>query len=154
MINIEREEWSSLLALVPESELLGISKDIPNNWIVQPKLLPQTGLGMMKMRDSALNEEFYLGEFILSNCWIVIKDQTGEIAEGATWIMDASQEKTETIALCDAILSHQLTGWEKVNALLQLGLSIKQEKEKERKTILAKTIVDFSLLDEAENEHS
>lgn len=148
MTDLPREQWVAVLSKVPEEKLSDLVSSFPSTWEVVPKVLPQSGLGLLKLRDSALGEEFFLGEFPLSSCWISITTESGEKAEGAAWIMDDRQQRVEELALCDAVLSARLHGWQQVADLIKEGLAISNKIELERKSILAKTRVDFSLLEE------
>ena len=151
---LPREQWLAALSRVPESALEALVASFPANWIVQAKTLPQSGLGMLKMRDTALGEAFYMGEFPLSNCWVSIRTEDGHEAEGAAWIMDDRAERAEQMALLDAVLSARLPGWEQVEDLLEIGLQVQEDESRERKSLLAKTRVDFSLLDDAGEDNA
>ncbi|MFT6030417.1 MAG: alpha-D-ribose 1-methylphosphonate 5-triphosphate synthase subunit PhnG [Oleiphilaceae bacterium] len=151
---LPREQWLATLSRVPEPALEELVAGFPSNWIVQAKTLPQSGLGMLKMRDTALGEAFYMGEFPLSNCWVSIRTEDGHEAEGAAWIMDDRAERAEQMALCDAVLSARLPGWEQVEDLLEIGLQVQEDESRERKSLLAKTRVDFSLLDDAGDDNA
>lgn len=148
MTNLAREQWVSALGLVPESELQELVNSFPKDWQIKPITLPQTGLGMMKVCDGAMGEDFYLGEFPVASCHIEITIANGDKAQGAAWLMDDKQERAEHMAMCDAILSAQLMGWEKVGALIERGEQLMLERDRERKSLLAKTRVDFSLLED------
>jgi alpha-D-ribose 1-methylphosphonate 5-triphosphate synthase subunit PhnG len=151
---LPREQWLAALSRVPESALEELVAGFPSNWIVQAKTLPQSGLGMLKMRDTALGEAFYMGEFPLSNCWISVRTEDGHEAQGAAWIMDDRAERAEQMALCDAVLSARLPGWEQVEDLLEIGLKVQEDVSRERKSLLAKTRVNFSLLDDAGEDNA
>jgi alpha-D-ribose 1-methylphosphonate 5-triphosphate synthase subunit PhnG len=103
---------------------------------------------MLRLRDSALNESFYLGEFPLSSCTISVTTESGETAEGAALVMDDRVERAERLALCDAILAARLPGWRQVFALLFDGIARRDDLNCERKAMLARTRVDFALLDD------
>jgi alpha-D-ribose 1-methylphosphonate 5-triphosphate synthase subunit PhnG len=148
MNELAREEWVGVLNLVPDSALHEVVDSFPGEWLIKPKSLPQAGLGMLKMRDSAFGEPFYLGEFPLATCWITVTTQEGNSAEGAALIMDDQIERAEQIALCDAVLSSKLPGWQKVQDLIDHGKCLKEKQAIERKAMLALTRVDFSLLDD------
>lgn len=147
MITLAREQWVSALRLVPEHELQALVARLPN-WHIRPVTLPQSGLGMMRVKDSALGEDFYLGEFPIASCQIEITTETGNKAQGAAWLMDDKQERAEQMAICDAILSAKLAGWEEVAALIERGEQLKHQQNLVRKSLLAKTRVDFSLLED------
>jgi alpha-D-ribose 1-methylphosphonate 5-triphosphate synthase subunit PhnG len=57
-------------------------------------------------------------------------------------------ERAEELALCDAVLAARLPGWRQVYELLQEGMARRAENSRERKAMLARTRVDFSLLDD------
>lgn len=144
---IERTEWVRALKATPKNELLEMTNELSQNWILHPKSLPQSGLGMIKMKDSAFNDDFYLGEFPVSSAWLEVVTPDGTKAEGAAQVMDDSVELAEALALCDAILSSKLPGWEQVYNRVKKGIEICEKTSHERKMILARTRVDFSLLD-------
>lgn len=154
MTEIEREEWLSALSLISDAAISEAIDRLPADWVIKPRALPQAGLGLLKLRDSALGEPFYLGEFPLSSCWLSITTQEGLTAEGAALIMDNHIERAEQLAICDAVLAARLPGWEAFAALVSQGLERKRAIANERKAILARTRVDFSLLDEAGDDHA
>lgn len=146
---LAREHWVAALSRVPAATLEDLVEGFPSNWVVKAKTLPQSGLGMLKMRDSALGDAFYLGEFPLASCWVSVRTEQGCEAEGAAWVMEDCVERAEQMALCDAVLSGRLPGWEKIVGLLEMGMEVQKHEQRERKSLLAKTHVDFSLLDDA-----
>lgn len=152
MTDIPREEWLSALCEVPEAELNSVTNRFSPTWKVEPKALPQAGLGMLKMCDSTLGDTFYLGEFPLATCWITVKIDDLLAAEGAALVMDDDLERAEKLALCDAVLSAQLEGWMDVEKLLIRGMKRRQVIKQERKLMLSRTRVDFSLLDDVGDE--
>ncbi|MBW9263029.1 MAG: phosphonate C-P lyase system protein PhnG [Candidatus Thiodiazotropha sp. (ex. Lucinisca nassula)] len=147
-----REEWVSALTALPEECLAELVKGFPADWNVQPTSLPQVGLGMMKMKESAFNESFYLGEFPLASCTVTVTTESGDHAEGGALVMDDRMERAEQLALCDAVLAGRLPGWQKVEALLHEGSARREQINLERKAMLARTKVDFSLLEDVGGE--
>lgn len=147
-MKVEREQWVSALTAVPEAALKAVVDGFPASWSIRPKVLPQAGLGMLKLRDSAFNEPFYLGEFPLASCWITLTTDDGTTVEGAAQVMDDRVECVEQLALCDAVLAARLPGWESVSSLVEQGMAVRERTAQQRKTILARTRVDFSLLDD------
>ena len=152
MKQLPREQWVSVLSALPRERLKSAVEDITDGWSIHPKTIPQSGLGMLKMLDSALNEPYYLGEFPLSSCWLTVTTDMGETAEGAALVMDDDREYGEIIAICDAVLSAKLPGWETVEALMLEGLNRRDRIAIERKAMLARTRVDFALLDDVGEE--
>ena len=148
----DRTTWAINLYAVPSGELLSLTEELTKNWHIRAKSLPQTGLGMLKLNDSAFNEPFYLGEFPLSTAWLEVTTSDGQIAEGAAQIMDDRVELSEALAICDAILSSVLPGYDRVLMLVEKGTGIRQQRHKDRQHILAATQVNFSLLDHVGND--
>ena len=148
---LERTSWISALSALPSNELIGFTAKISEAWTLHPKAVPQAGLGMLQLKDSAFNEAFYLGEFPLASAWLEVITDDGQKAEGAAQVMDDRIQLAEALALCDAILSAQLPGWEKVSMMIEKGLALREATNKKRKMMLARTRVDFSLLDNTGN---
>ena len=148
VIQLPREQWVAALSKVPEQRVRNTLDRVTQHWNIKAKTLPQCGLGMLKMRDSALGGDYYMGEFPLATCWLSVHTDQGKTAEGAAWIMDDNDERAEQMALSDAILSSRLPGWEQILDLLEMGTRIQAGEAKERKSLLAKTRVNFSLLDD------
>ena len=145
---IDRTAWVSALSALPTDQLLSFTTELSSDWSIHPKSIPQSGLGMLKLNDSAFEEAFYLGEFPLASAWLEIKTAEGVIAEGAAHVMDDRIEVAEALALCDAVLSAKLPGWEQLNKMLDQGMNIREATDRDRKHMLASTRVDFSLLDD------
>ncbi|MCW8901930.1 MAG: phosphonate C-P lyase system protein PhnG [Gammaproteobacteria bacterium] len=148
---LERTLWVSALSALPSNELIEITSKLSEGWTLRPKSVPQAGLGMLQIKDSAFHQAFYLGEFPLASAWLEVTTLDGRRAEGAAQVMDDCIEIAEALALCDAILSAQLPGWEKVSMMIEKGLTLRNTINKERKMMLARTRVDFSLLDDTGN---
>ena len=109
---IHRTEWVRLLTALPDEQLLSTVTNISKDWDITPKSIPQSGLGMLKLKDSAFEEPFYLGEFPLSTAWVEITTPDGLHAEGSAQVMLDKLEIAESLAVCDAVLSAKLPGWE------------------------------------------
>lgn len=151
---IQRTAWVSALKALPTNNLLALTTKLSEDWTLRPISVPQSGLGMMKLKDSAFNEPFYLGEFPLATAWLEITTADGHKAEGAAQVMDDRVDVAEALALCDAVLSSQLPGWEKVYSLMEQGVALNEKMNSERKMMLARTKVNFSMLDNVGDENA
>ncbi len=152
MIEIERTEWVAALSLRPLDGLAALLEEVCQGWQIRPKTLPQSGLGIMKMRESALNQGFYLGEFPLATAWLELELPDGQRAEGAAQVLDDREALAEALALCDAILANRLPGWQKVATELAEGERLRQLEARKRKAMLARSRVDFNLLDAVDDD--
>jgi len=149
-VNIhERKNWVRLLMAVAVDDVCQLAEQLTQDWQLRYKSLPQSGLGMMKLRDGAMNEPFYLGEIPVSSAWVELTLPDGVVAEGAAQVMNDNQDLAEAIAVCDAILANDLPGHEQLTALLEQGAGHITKETQNRKQMLARTKVNFSLLDAA-----
>lgn len=148
MSELTREEWASALSAAPEKKLAEVVEDLLSDLKVNPTTLPQAGLGMLRMNETAFNETFYLGEFPLASCSVSVTTASGETAEGGALVLDDRVERAEQLALCDAVLAARLPGWQRVHELLLEGVARRAEIGLERKSMLARTRVDFALLED------
>ena len=148
MIDIPREEWQRALQALPENVLAEVVSNFPKEWQVKPGILPQSGLGLLQLKESTKGDCYYLGEFPLSHCSVHVTTEQGVCAHGAALVLDDRLQRAEQMALCDAVLSAKLPGWDKVEILIEQGELCRLQVATERKAILARTRVDFSLLDE------
>lgn len=148
----DRSQWLRSLMSLPAEVVINAVKILTADWQIKPKALSQSGLGMMKLRDGAFHEPFYLGEIPVATAWLEILTPDGETCEGAAQIMDDSSSLAETLALCDAILANRLSGWEQIADLVDQGMAQIQEQTRIRKAMLDRSRVNFSLLDAAGGE--
>jgi len=151
-MNIKQTDWIRCLANQSQKELSNMLDKISTNWQVTSKQLTQTGLAALKMQDGAFNDPFFIGEIPLASAWVVIKTESGDSYEGAAYLMDDDEQKIQRLALCDAILNYQLTGWERIYTLVEQGMEVILQEQLQRKKILSKTTVDFALLNASEND--
>ena len=144
-----REQWVRFLNHITDEELESFISHTAKRWKVSPITLPQAGLGILKVSETAFNEDFYLGEFPVATCHVSINTDRGENAQGATWIMSDNQQRAQNLAICDGILDSKLSGWDTLVQWIKEGMELCQNTDLERKAILAETRVNFSLLDDA-----
>jgi len=147
-------QWQRALSTRPVERLQALVRELveQGDWQLQPKALPQTGLGMLQLTDSALQDNYNLGEFPLSSAWLVISLPDGRSVEGAAQLMDDRAGLAESLAVCDAVLRHRLPGWERIEDELATGLAALAAQDRERDAMLATTRVDFSLLDSVDDD--
>lgn len=145
-MGISRKDWPRALATQPKTEINAILAVIGKDWVINPVQLSQAGLAMLQLCDSAFNDPYFLGEIPLATAWIEITTKQGDKFQGAAQLMDDDQEKIETLAVCDAVLANQLPGWQEIYRFVEIGMVEITEKQNLRNAMLAKTRVDFDLL--------
>jgi len=104
---------------------------------------PNSGLVMVKMRESAMKHLFYLGEVFVTECKVMINDVTG-----LGIIKGSHPKKSYYLAVIDAAYNADLEETKILDEMiLEIGECIKENRKKETAQLL-KTKVDFVTLDE------
>ena len=148
-LSTPRSQWIRALGMVDKADLIERVQRLTALWVIKPKAQPQSGLGVLKLKESTLSETFFLGEFPLVCVWVEVTTEAGQVAEGAANVMHDDLAYAEALALCDTMLANELDGWQEIATLLNRGAESIIQKENARKKILASTRVDFSLLEDA-----
>lgn len=150
MTDTERRHWLRAVTAHPPETLAGLADELGASWSVTYKTLPQAGLGMLQLRDGALHQAYYLGEFPLARCWLSLAGPDGKSYQGAAQVMEDDPRLAEALAVLDAVLAHRLPGWERVSELVETGKASRAEEDRIRARMLAATRVDFALLSATE----
>ncbi|NET50069.1 MAG: phosphonate C-P lyase system protein PhnG [Merismopedia sp. SIO2A8] len=141
----------ALTAHAPEI-VIQLAARLTQSWQISYETIPQTGLSLLQLQDSVFHEPYYLGEIPLSTAWVKLNIGNGQNYQGAAQVMSDVPNLATSLAICDAILMNQLEGWQEVADLMARGLAIRQEEDNLRGAMLAKTKVDFSLLNQEESD--
>ena len=90
-----RNRWGALLAQLPADQVRSAAAVLMLE--VVDITLPQSGLGLMHLSDSALNDGFYLGEIPVSRAHVRVKCADGRSGEGgAVLLHDRARRRTAT----------------------------------------------------------
>jgi len=141
-----RSTWPRLLCALQANELQRTVAEITRDFTIDDLVAPQSGLGLLQLRDGAFAEPYFIGEIPLSCAHVRVHAPDGRNAEGAAQLLDDRVNQARAIAILDAVLAERLPGWETVISLLQCGERHLAKAEAARKTMLGKTRVDFSML--------
>lgn len=137
------------LSALPKDRVLITVEQACTEYTVLPTSVPRSGLGMLKMTDSAFNEDFFLGEMPVSTVKVELKHNDGSTLEGGSYVLDDDLELAQAIATADALLASDKPQNEPLLALIEEGIAQIKTTQKIRANMLAKTKVDFSLLNMA-----
>lgn len=149
---VPRGHWPrALMALQRERVAEAIGR-ISGNFEVRLIKRPEAGLGLLKFKESALNESFYLGEFPVATSSVELTLSDGEAVRGAAQVLDDDADYATLLAIADAVLANELTGSDELMGLVALGEEVLAREQSIRQAMLARTKVDFSLLSMAEGE--
>ena len=134
-----------LSALAP-AEIRTLAEAFGRDFIIEDVTQPQSGLALLKLRDGALHEAYYLGEIPVARAHVVVRSGAKQPAEGGALILDDRAKLARNYAILDAVYRAKLPGWERVWDLLVLGWAVLVKEERARCAMVAATRVDFSLL--------
>lgn len=140
-------QWLRALTAHSTETVIHLASQLTVRWQVSYETIPQTGLSLLQLEDSVFHEPYYLGEIPLSTARVRLENADGQSYEGGAQVMSDVPDFATSLAICDAIFSNNLVGWEQVYDLIKRGQAIRQEEDRLRGAMLAKTRVDFSLLD-------
>ncbi|WP_275096166.1 phosphonate C-P lyase system protein PhnG [Sedimenticola hydrogenitrophicus] len=148
----ERADWARLLCAHPAAEVKQAASDLAYRHTVEDLTLPQAGLGLMQLRDSALRDAYFLGEIPLARAHVRVTTAEGRQSEGGAQLLDDRSGLARAVAILDAVLAGGLPGAEAVVPLLERGRERCEALAAERRAQLAATRVDFSLLGTTDEE--
>ncbi|MCU4335454.1 phosphonate C-P lyase system protein PhnG [Acinetobacter pittii] len=150
MIKIPQKDWIRALTAHPSKDLITLAESLTQAASISLLQLPQAGLGLITLQESAFYDAFYLGEFPVSSCHVELHYAGNISGAGSAQVMADDAELAKALAILDAILAHQLPGWQDAYAYVELGQAQREKLEQQRKSILTKTRVDFATLDATE----
>lgn len=147
-----RAQLPRQLMALPERDVVEAIARLAVNYRVEDITLPQSGLGLLQLRDGAFHEAYFPGEIPLATAHVMLSAHDGRHAEGAAQIMHDSVAFARAISIADAIVGNGLPEKTEVDALLQRGEALLKAQASACKKMLASTKVDFSLLGSTEEE--
>ncbi|MDA3806414.1 MAG: phosphonate C-P lyase system protein PhnG [Thiomicrorhabdus sp.] len=150
---IPRSQWIRALKRVHVDEIKAVIDSVINEYDVSYKSIPQSGLGVLQTKDTALHEPYFLGEFPIAISWVALTDKQGNTFEGAAQLMDDDENLASLFAVCDAILANDLVACCKLADLIEMGDFKFEQEALTRKAMLGSTAVDFSLLGATNEEN-
>lgn len=151
MTTIDRGQWARCLNAAPKDQVKKLAHSLVERYPRTHRRLPQSGLGMLQLREPNRGERFHLGEIPLAAAEVSLRDENGTSHPGAAMILLDDQELAEALAICDAALAADLPGSESVTALIHEGHTALREEQRQRSGILHRTSVAFDLLEEEDD---
>ncbi len=145
-----RGQWVPALSALPRSGVFALASRLAETHTVRSLAVSQGGLALLPLRESVEHQVFYLGEVPLSSSLLEIVAADGTTVQGAALAMLDDSDFADALAICDGVLSHRLAGWQEVAAQVSEGLGRLREQARLRKTMLTRSRVSFSLLNEDE----
>lgn len=144
-----RGEWPRMLAALAEKDVVRCAETFRATYRLEPRMLPATGLALLRMREGCFGESYHIGELPLAECAVDLVDAHGHRFAGGARVMSSSGEYAEAVAVLDAVLAHRLAGWRAAAELLQRGRDAVSTTDARRAEIRERTGVEFALLSAA-----
>lgn len=151
MSDVPRNQWMRALTAHPEKEIIELAERLRSRYAMTHKMRPQAGLALLKMCEQAFYQTYYLGEIPVACALVQLRDENGNRFRGAAQVMSDNADLSIALAICDAVLANRLDKWEVVDSLVESGMQERLREDAIRASILARTLVDFSLLAGAES---
>ena len=141
--------FCACLMATERDQVMHLAQQLQEGWTLTPLQatgLAENGLALLQWKDSVLNQAFYLGEIPIAQAALSMRNHQGVSFEGGAIIMREDSKLAQAIAVLDAVWRHQLPGFERIAPVLAAGAAVRSQQELERKEMLARTRVNFSLL--------
>lgn len=138
---VKRAERTKLLIEVGREEALQMANEICKQYEVIEVQAPREGLVMVKMRESAQQSLFYIGETVVTETKVKIGD-----AFGLGLVREYEPELSKALAIIDAAYNGQLpviVVWEEIFTKLSQRLEMEQQ---EVKRSIERTKVQFDTM--------
>ncbi len=140
---LTRKKRTEIMSECEAQDIKNLSKLVEENHEVKILEKPNSGLVMVKMRESAQKHLFYLGEVFVTECKVTLG---GAVGLGIT--RGAHLKKAYFMAVVDAAYNAQIPEIQKLDRKIKdLGEKVALQRAKNTALIL-KTKVDFETLDE------
>lgn len=150
--SVPRHQWPRCFLAVNANEIECAAQHFTEQFRIEDVQLPQSGLGLMKIRDGALGELYFPGEIPLATARVQISVPAGNPVEGAAQVLDDRASLARAIAVLDAVLAHRLPGHQTIIPLILKGQENLVTQAEERRALLETTRVNFSSLGHAEDD--
>ncbi len=138
---MKRPLRTKLLIEVGHNEAIEMANEIIKNYEVQEIQPPRQGLTMIKLRESAKNSLFYIGEVLVTETKVKIGNSFG-----TGIVMEENNTLSKALAIIDAAYKEKLPETEKwFYVLKKLELKLQNEMEKVKCSI-ERTKVHFDTM--------
>lgn len=138
-----RKERTEILVNSPIAFLKKLANIIESQYELSTIEKPNSGLVMMKMRESAKKHLFYLGEVFVTECKVLLNDVIG-----LGIIQGSHSKKAHCLAVIDAAYNAHVPETILLDRLLEKASHELKEAKRHQIAHLLKTKVDFETLDE------
>lgn len=146
-----RADWLRLWSALPARQTQSLATQLTQAYGAEDLELPQSGLGLLPLTDSALGDTYFVGEIPLARAHVRLSHEN-QTTEGAATLLDDRAGLARALAVLDGVLAARWPGHEEALALLMEGARVVEAENQARRALLASTRVDFALLGTTEED--
>ena len=140
---MKRRERTKIFIEYAQDEVKDLARDIERDNEIEIIQEPKEGLAMIKVRETAKNTLFYLGEVLITETKVRIGDQVGiGVVKGNDY------ELSKSLAIADAAYELNLPILEKWNPIFNKCQEEGLELLNKNRNIVARTKVDFETMND------
>lgn len=139
---MNRKRRTKIFIDYANKEVIDMSNEIKGKYDVEIIQEPHEGLTMIKVRETAKNTLFYLGEMLITETKVRINDSVG-----VGVVKGTNPDLSLSLAIADAAYKEDIEELGKWNEIFLDCEKKGKEKLKEKRSILARTKVDFEMMD-------
>ncbi len=132
---------TKILIEVGHKEAFEMADEVMDKYEVHEILAPRQGLVMVKMRESAKNSLFYIGEVLITETKVKLGDSFG-----VGMLMEDNNELSKALAVIDAAYKENLPETKKWQETLNMLEQKLNNKIKEIKCSIERTKVNFETM--------
>ena len=103
----DRAQWLRLWSALPAAAVKALAADLAGQHRVEDLALPQSGLGLLPLTDSALGDTYFIGEIPLAQAHVRVTTTQGQSIEGAAILVDDRAGVARSMARGPVCLSSQ-----------------------------------------------
>ncbi|MBS3998056.1 MAG: phosphonate C-P lyase system protein PhnG [Hydrogenophaga sp.] len=146
-----RADWLRLWSALPARQTQALATQLAQRYRAEDLDLPQSGLGLLPLTDSALGDTYFVGEIPLARAHVRMSFEN-QTTEGAATLLDDRAGLARALAILDGVLAARWPGHEDARDLLTEGAAVVEVEQHTRRALLAATRVDFALLGTTEED--
>lgn len=139
---MQRKERTEILIKSDRSVAKRIAETLEVKYSFTTLVEPQYGLTMLKMRESAQNSLFYLGEVLVTECKVMLENDIG-----VGVVIGTEMELAKYLAIIDAAFEAEVMEVPSIQETLQKEKQNIETEMFKKQTALLKTKVNFETME-------
>lgn len=138
---MDRKRRTKIFIEFANQEVMEMAKEIAENYPIESIQEPKEGLAMIKVRETAQNTLFYLGEVLVTETKVRIGDQIG-----LGLVKGHREDLSYALAVADAAYALELPQTEKWTRIFEECEKRGMEELAKKRGLIQRTKVDFNMM--------